>query len=315
MCAAMDALSRAARARVAGLRASRAAGDWWLMPPAPDGHCFVEDHDPFGFAVPAIGLMLVFAVSRRVLGGIAVAAGRAVRGQGANQVDWSRFRDVSYFTVCHLALCALFVGAVGSEALGWLTDTGLLWAYEQPRLSAGMRAYYVIELAFTGESCIQMLLLLAADHSSRDVPMLIHHAATLLVMLAALRAGFVRVGAAVLFIHDATDLPIDAIRLCQSLCLTRSLYASVLATLASWAALRLYAFPRYIVASALLDTTHYFEVFDFLGVKVVWVGYVLYVLPLTCLVLLHYFWYGLIVLKAGRQLGLLPAVENKRKAA
>ena len=55
--------------------------------------------------------------------------------------------------------------------------------------------------------------------------MLIHHAATLLVMLAALRAGFVRVGAAVLFIHDATDLPIDATRLCQSLGWTRSLCA------------------------------------------------------------------------------------------
>ena len=54
---------------------------------------------------------------------------------------------------------------------------------------------------------------------------LIHHAATLLVMLAALRAGFVRVGAAVLFIHDATDLPIDATRLCQSLGWTRSLCA------------------------------------------------------------------------------------------
>ena len=101
----------------------------------------------------------------------------------------------------------------------------MLWEYEQPRLSAGLYGYYVIELAFTGESCVHMLLSLAADSSSRDVPMLIHHAATLLVMLAALRAGFVRVGAAVLFIHDATDLPIDATRLCQSLGWTRSLCA------------------------------------------------------------------------------------------
>ena len=221
----MEALSPTARARRESLFASHAAGGWWLMPPAPDGHCFVEGHDPFSFAAPAVGLMLAFAVARRMLGRAGVAVGRAVRGQGADQVDWSRFGDVSYFTVCHLALSALFVGAIGGEALGWMADTGVLWEYEQPRLSAGLYGYYVIELAFTGESCVHMLLSLAADSSSRDVPMLIHHAATLLVMLAALRAGFVRVGAAVLFIHDATDLPIDATRLCQSLGWTRILYA------------------------------------------------------------------------------------------
>jgi len=311
----VDALSPTARARRESLFASHAAGGWWLMPPAPDGHCFVEGHDPFSFAAPAVGLMLAFAVARRMLGRAGVAVGRAVRGQGADQVDWSRFGDVSYFTVCHLALSALFVGAVGGEALGWTADTGVLWEYEQPRLSTGLYRYYVIELAFTGESCVHMLLSLAANTSSRDIPMLIHHAATLLVMLAALRAGFVRVGAAVLFIHDATDLPIDATRLCQSLGWTRSLYASVLATLASWAALRLYAFPRYVVASALLDTTHYLEVFDFVGLKVIGVAYTLYVLPLLFLVALHYYWFGLIVLKAGRQLRLLPSGEKKRKAA
>jgi len=221
----VDALSPTARARRESLFASHAAGGWWLMPPAPDGHCFVEGHDPFSFAAPAVGLMLAFAVARRMLGRAGVAVGRAVRGQGADQVDWSRFGDVSYFTVCHLALSALFVGAVGGEALGWTADTGVLWEYEQPRLSTGLYRYYVIELAFTGESCVHMLLSLAANTSSRDIPMLIHHAATLLVMLAALRAGFVRVGAAVLFIHDATDLPIDATRLCQSLGWTRSLHA------------------------------------------------------------------------------------------
>ena len=45
--------------------------------------------------------------------------------------------------------------------------------------------------------------------------MLVHHAATLFVVIAAWRLGFVRVGALVVLLFDATDVPIDGIRLGQ----------------------------------------------------------------------------------------------------
>jgi len=128
-------------------------------------------------------------------------------------------------------------------------------------------------------------------------------------MLAAFRYGFARVGAAILFLHDVTDLPIDAIRLCQALGWDRALYASVIATLLSWAALRLYVFPRYLVGSALFETGHLRETLDFMGTPALAVAYFLYVGPLVTLAGLHYYWFIFLLRKTARQLGFVRKAE------
>jgi len=129
-------------------------------------------------------------------------------------------------------------------------------------------------------------------------------------MLAAFRSGFARIGAAVLFLHDATDLPIDSTRLCQALQWRVGLYTSVVATLLSWASLRLYAFPRYVVGSALLDTSHLAEIFaQVMGTEALVAAYLTYVGPLVALVGLHYYWFGLLISKATSQLMLRQKVE------
>ena len=43
--------------------------------------------------------------------------------------------------------------------------------------------------------------------------MVVHHMATLFIFLASHRNGFVRVGVAVVALHDVSDLPIDGIRI------------------------------------------------------------------------------------------------------
>ena len=82
--------------------------------------------------------------------------------------------------------------------------------------------------------------------------MVLHHLATLFVLLCAYRFGFARVGVAVIAMHDVSDLPIDSIRIAQALELQPLLYLSAAISVVSWASLRAYAFPRYIILSALV---------------------------------------------------------------
>jgi ceramide synthetase len=122
-------------------------------------------------------------------------------------------------------------------------------------------------------------------------------------MVAAFRFGFARVGASILILHDASDIPVDATRLCRALGWLPGLYASVAATLVSWAALRLYAFPRYLVSGAFFDTTFYIH-FDYVGTTGLACIYLMYIVPLVSLTALHYYWFAFLLSKAIRQLGL-----------
>lgn len=122
-------------------------------------------------------------------------------------------------------------------------------------------------------------------------------------MMTAFRFGYARVGASVLFLHDVSDLPIDATRVCRALGWLRGLYFSVVATLTSWAALRLYAFPRYLVAGALFDTNMN-RTFDYVGTRGLALMYGMYAVPLMALTALHYYWFAYLLGKAIQQLGL-----------
>jgi hypothetical protein len=77
----------------------------------------------------------------------------------------------------------------------------------------------------------------------------------------------------------------------------------VAATLASWAALRLYAFPRYLVVGALLDT-HFDRTFPYVDAHALALMYGLYLVPLVALAALHYYWFAFLLSKAIQQLGL-----------
>ena len=132
---------------------------------------------------------------------------------------------------------------------------------------------------------------------AKDVPMAIHHATTLFIILSAHRLGFVRVGAAVLMLHDATDLPIDFLRLAQALESFPALAASAGAAIVSWATLRGYAFPRFIIWSALTQTAHMWDVHSYAPQSIIAVGYVLLIAPLVVINLLSLHWLRMLATK------------------
>ena len=115
---------------------------------------------------------------------------------------------------------------LGRRLQGWFSDPSEWWALTQPSLSAPLAFFYATELAINFEASVAMLLSVLRGRA-KDVPMMIHHIATLVVIVAAYRFGFVRVGAAVVALHDVTDVPIDGIRIGQMLQFDVLLFPSV----------------------------------------------------------------------------------------
>ncbi|GMH56302.1 hypothetical protein TrRE_jg10918, partial [Triparma retinervis] len=196
------------------------------------------------------------------------------------------------------------------ESVGWGEDW---WAFLQPPLGVGIWAYYVAQMAFNLEAALYMVEGVVKGGGEgggkKDVAMMIHHAATLFVLMAAWRFGFARVGVAVLVIHDASDIPIDAMRICQMVDAEVGLYASVAAVLTSWAALRIYAFPTYIILSALRESKDMWTIFGEGGVGVpdwgIGLGYVVELTPLVVLWGLSCYWYMVIWGKVLEEVGVM----------
>jgi hypothetical protein len=161
------------------MRASFEAGAWRVLPVYPHGLVIVQDHWPATAVVPVCALAVVAAGLHRLLRRLGIAAGRAVvAADVAATVDWDRFGDIAYFTCCHLLMTAFFVVFLGHEGASWLTGWHQLWDFYQPPLSDALWWYYIIQLALTTESCLHMLHGLVGN-GGRDLPMLIHHWATM----------------------------------------------------------------------------------------------------------------------------------------
>lgn len=246
------------------LSSSYAAGAWafGVCPPYPLGYVQIAEHRPWRaesltvIAASAFALLLV----REFWGLVAPPLGRrfaaAMHGTAwlssahARDVDWRRFAEVVHCTVLHAVTTVYVCCSLGDELHAWVSDPSLWWTFSQPALSGALHDFYLVELGITFEAVLAMML----TRRAKDRPMSVHHLATLFLFLAAYRLGFVRVGAAVVALHDASDLPIDGIRIAQALEAPTLLYTSAVCAVTSWGYLRVYCFPRYIIGSILTQT-------------------------------------------------------------
>ena len=161
-----------------------------------------------------------------------------------------------------------------------------LWAFAQPAMSPELHMYVLLQLGVVVEACLSLLRGMIAHGSQLDMMMIAHHSATLLASVLSYRMGFVRVGAAVSFLHNASDLPLDLIRIAQAFQWEGLLQASSLAAVVSWSVARVYCFPRFIIASALLETAHLRTVYSFLPAPLVAVYFAGFLAPLVLIWLL-----------------------------
>ena len=305
------------------------ANQWSFMPVYPRGHVQIQNHLPWGvfnvffpvvlttatlWCVRRVMVVLVPPVGRRA--GIALH-GKAWLEPGGHgrTVDWRRFSNVVHCTLLHISLSAYVMRALWAELSDWFADPSLWWLFMQPSLSPSLRAYYLFEIGVTWEATLTMLGGVLTGRPC-DTPMMVHHAATLAVLLFAWRFGFARVGAAVLAMHDASDVPIDVLRLGQALESDTLIYSGAAGAVLSWAYLRVYCFPRYVIASAVLQTTHLRVIFAFMGPTNITAGYVLYVAPLVLLWLLSCAWlYELLSKVLAKLVGSPPRARLARFAS
>ena len=165
------------------------------------------------------------------------------------------------FSACEYAL--LFVpGYEGSDG-NWAADTTTIWQppLAEQTISKEVKLFYQVQLA----AWVAMPLMQFFKPAERDqVAMLAHHTATLFLVAASYQIGAHRIGLLILFVHDASDVPCDLLKVANNLSLTgprnfflvEGLFCTVFVT---WAAMRLWVFPRYLVYSVAVEARMFLD--------------------------------------------------------
>ena len=181
---------------------------------------------------------------------------------GSLSVKGEKIRNQAWHLVMHSAFaaaeaCVLFrPGWEGAEG-GWVRDTTTLWSpsLDQQGMSREVRLLYQMQLAAWLTTAVNQFF---KPPDKDQIAMLTHHIATVFLVAASYQINAHRIGLLILFVHDFSDIPCDALKLANNLGLSgarhcflvEGLFASVMGT---WAAMRLYVFPRYLVYSALVE--------------------------------------------------------------
>ena len=194
-----------------------------------------------------------------------------------------RFLFYSYF--CIIGFRALFV----PTSVGWIVDTKEHWRdWPMQTIDSAVDFYYQVELG----AYLHQLMWTEVSRSD-SVEMLVHHLATILLIMGSYLTNFTRIGASILLLHDTSDVFLEsakvfvyiskskggqwACKFCD--CLFALFAISFLIT-------RLIVYPRYLVYSLL------YEAPEALGY---WPGYPLFAGLLLVLQSLHIFWFYLIL--------------------
>ena len=210
----------------------------------------------------------------------------------------NRVADVALFSLCHIFTSLFAICLLRLEIASAFQDHTHWWAPEQPPLSRSLLFYFLVQLGITFEACFDMACLPLRGHT-KDRPMLLHHAAHFMIIFAAYRWGFVRVGAAISALHDVTDIPIDGIRIAQILDINPLLYVSAGSAVITWTYLRAFVFPYHIIASCFLDTEEVIKLHSqtILGERTKYFIWVFFIGPLIVLWCLHCYWLTKLVRK------------------
>lgn len=90
--------------------------------------------------------------------------------------------------------------------------------------------------------------------ASLDMKMLVHHLTTGALCGISYYFGYARIGSVVMFLHDASDVPLDMLRLCTSWGWEQGELVSFILTLVAWAWFRLCFFPLHVMWSIWKDS-------------------------------------------------------------
>jgi len=265
--------------------------DWLEMPNCTYGlPCIDETMRPKMLDLFEILIVVVFAIiltfTRYFVQNKAVNLAKSL--QIKKQDTRRKFSESVWKVVFY---CVSFCwGATILFRSGWLQDTRLFWTnvhaeVGQPLQDKHIQIFYLFELAFYVHSVYAHLVI--EVKRSDFIEMLIHHVATTLLVGLSYYARFYRVGIAILVLHDLSDILFDIAKLfvyTEKEFLANLWFGS---WVISWAVLRLYLFPRYILYST------FFESLEVMGYNVEMHAFFQFLLWI--LQILHIFWFGMIL--------------------
>ena len=194
-----------------------------------------------------------------------------------------RFLFYSYF--CFVGYRILFIPVAAS----WVLDTKEHWQ-DWPLQEAVplIMFYYKIELG----AYIHQIMWTEVSRSD-SVEMMVHHVATILLLLGSYLTNFTRIGASILLLHDCTDVLLESAKIFNYISKAKggkwacTVCDTLFALFAvSFAVTRLILYPRYLLYSLL------YEAPAILGI---WPGYPVFAVLLLVLQGLHIFWFYLIL--------------------
>ncbi|CAG5136126.1 unnamed protein product, partial [Candidula unifasciata] len=176
----------------------------------------------------------------------------------------------------------------------WFYDTLYMWkGWPHHHVSEDIYWYYMVEGAFY----ISLLFSLFTDHKRKDFSqMVIHHVATLLLMMLSWISNFVRVGTLVLVIHDAVDSWMEFGKVAKYLGYDRVCEVFFYIFMLVWIITRMIIFPFRIIRSTLFEALGEDCLND---ATVGWLTmYSVYNMLLCVLQVLHIIWFYYICLVA-----------------
>jgi len=158
----------------------------------------------------------------------------------------------AFYALQHTSLS--IVGGLLCWKAGWLTDPGFETFYTFPfphslqQSDGSVGFFYQLQVGVHVESAIVLFRNVLRDGSKQQAMMLVHHAVTLFLVGASWLAGTFEVGATMFWLHDASDIGIDLLKLVRAWDAPLPILVAVyLFALVSWGILRCIYLPLHIV--------------------------------------------------------------------
>ncbi|KDO21148.1 hypothetical protein SPRG_12929 [Saprolegnia parasitica CBS 223.65] len=217
-----------------------------------------------------------------------------------------KFTDQSWQLAIHASMTVLEIVVIMDET--WWQDTRSMWNPESVTCDFPTQKYltkflYITQLAiwiYTAFSC-KFLEEIRKDY----LVMMTHHVVTIALVSWSYAQGYLPVGVLILIVHDASDIPLDLLKMANymklegasGLFITEGLFAIVLSV---WFYVRIYLFPVKLINSAFWENreacmspadAHDLSILSFPGVPM-WFGFNALLITLY---VLHVWWGFLLV--------------------
>ena len=203
----------------------------------------------------------------------------------------------------------IFVEEAEDNGSNFFDNTSLCWFPPGThQYSDNIQMFYVVQLSIWIVTCVSHRFIEARHKDYYQ--MYIHHLVTIGLILGSWMYGYIRVGVLVLFIHDTSDVPLDLMKMLNYLKVQgpRGFFLVEIAfvfNLMTWAFFRLYIYPKKALFTSMFESPIELGVspaefadytieqkIDFMiGMD----GYIVSNTLLDVLLVLHIFWFFLLV--------------------